>query len=48
MATNKGDTSLTVTLELRDKIKAQAKKEGRTIKGLLKIILEDYYSKAKK
>ena len=47
MPTNKSDTLLTVTIDTRDKLKAQAKKEGRTIKGLLTIIIENYIKKAK-
>jgi hypothetical protein len=48
MGTNKNDTLITVSVELRDKLKKQASKEGRTMKGLLAIIVDDYLKKANK
>lgn len=42
MSTNKQDTLITVDIVLRDKLKKLAEKEGRTMKGMLKIILEKY------
>ena len=48
MSTNKEDALVTVPSITRDRLKAQAKKEGRTIKGLLSLIIEDYIKKAKK
>tara|TARA_R110000772_G_scaffold5454_8_gene19547 strand:+ start:8274 stop:8420 length:147 start_codon:yes stop_codon:yes gene_type:complete len=48
MATNKEkDTLVTVSLSTRDKLKVQAEKEGRTMKGLLEIIISAYIKKAK-
>ena len=47
MATNKQDTLITVDKDARDKLKVMAKKEGRTMKGMLNIILSDYFKKAK-
>lgn len=42
MATNGHDTLITVDKTSRDKIKKLAEKEGRTMKGMLKIIIEKY------
>lgn len=42
MATNTQDTLITIDKGVRDKLKALAEDEGRTMKGMLKIIIEDY------
>lgn len=45
MATNDKDTLVTVSLGTRNKLKKQAEKEGRTMKGLLEIIISAYVKK---
>ena len=47
MATNSHDTLITVDRITRDKLKTLAEQEGRTMKGMLKIILDDYFRKKK-
>ena len=42
MATNTQDTLITIDKTVRDKLKALAEDEGRTMKGMLKIIIEQY------
>ena len=42
MGTNTQDTLITVDKVLRDTLKKLAEDEGRTMKGMLKIIIEKY------
>ena len=42
MATNTQDTLITIDKTVRDKLKTLAEDEGRTMKGMLKIIIEQY------
>ena len=41
MATSKKDTLITVSIPFRDRLKEQADKEGRTMKGLLEVMLRE-------
>ena len=45
MATNKDDTVINVAIESRDILKQLAKLEGRTMKGMLKHIIDKYKAK---
>ena len=48
MATNKTDTLLTISIKDRNKLKKLAKKEGRTMKGMITILLNTYDNQHKK
>lgn len=45
MATNEKDTLITIDKGVRDTLKELAESEGRTMKGMLKIIIEFYKAK---
>ena len=42
MATNEQDTLITINKGVRDILKQLAEEEGRTMKGMLKVIIENY------